>query len=227
MDDRCLLFFVKNPDQGTVKSRLAASVGEQVARELYRNFILDMLSTIETHGFPLYICFHPADALGELKRLAGEHQRFLPQQGDDLGERMQGAFLHVFAMQCNRVVLVGSDIPDLPADIIAEAFAFLEAVECVLGPSSDGGYYLIGFNRQGFLHSVFTGLPWGTPVILTRTLSILKQHRRTVHLLPRRSDIDTVEDLQIFLSRSRHRSRAARTVEYLRRITLPVAGNQH
>jgi glycosyltransferase A (GT-A) superfamily protein (DUF2064 family) len=81
MDDRRLLFFVKNPGQEAVKTRLANAVGEEVAWGLYRNFILDMLSTMQRKSFPLAICFHPEDALADLKKILGENHGYEPQGG--------------------------------------------------------------------------------------------------------------------------------------------------
>lgn len=85
MDDRRLLFFVKNPGQGAVKTLLANAVGEEVAWGLYRNFILDMLSTMQRKSFPLAICFHPEDALADLKKILGENHGYEPQGGDNMG----------------------------------------------------------------------------------------------------------------------------------------------
>ena len=226
LDDRCLLFFVRNPQKGPVKSRLAKAVGADVARELYRNFLLDMLSMLESSNFPLIICFYPEDALSDLKNFLGRDYRYQPQRGADLGERMKEAFTDAFVMRFRRVVLIGSDIPDLPADIITEAFTHLETVDTILGPSSDGGYYLIGFNREGFLPEAFRGLLWGTRGVSEKTLSILRHHKRTAHLLPSWSDIDSVDDLKTFLGRNRHPSAAPRTLAYLHQMKLLVADDQ-
>jgi len=226
VDDRCLLFFVRNPQKGPVKSRLARAVGADVARELYRNFLLDMLSMLESNDFPLIICFYPEDAICDLKNFLGRDYRYQPQRGADLGERMKEAFIDAFAMQFRRVVLIGSDIPDLPADIITEAFTHLEAVDAVLGPSSDGGYYLIGFNREGFLPEAFRGVLWGTAGVLKKTLSILRHNKQTVHLLPSWSDIDSVDDLKTFFGRNTDPSAAARTLAYLHRMKLLIGNNQ-
>jgi hypothetical protein len=216
LDDRCLLFFVRNPEQGRVKSRLAKAVGEEVAGDLYKNFILDMLSTVEKGAFPFYVCFHPTDALADIKRVVGAHYRYLPQQGADLGERMEHCLQQVFFAGFLRAVLIGSDLPDLPMNIVDEAFVTLQRVDAVIGPAPDGGYYLIGFAKDGFSPELLRGMLWGTETVLQQTIDILKNHRRTFHLLPSWSDIDDLEDLTKFVERNRGTQRCPRTMAYLR-----------
>lgn len=216
MDDRCLLFFVKNPKQGKVKSRLAMAVGDEVARDLYKNFVRDILSTLDKGRFPLYCCFHPEDALSDITKIIGGNHQYLAQRGEDLGERMAHCFYQAFSRGFNRVALIGSDSPDLPADIIDKAFSSLEKVDAVIGPAFDGGYYLIGFTKVSFTPEVFSGIAWGTETVLQKTLGILKNHKRTVHHLPSWGDIDTLEDLKQFFERNKATSICPRTMAYLK-----------
>ena len=216
MDDRCLLFFVRNPEGGTVKSRLASTVGKVVALDLYKNFIFDMLAMLEKRDFPLYCCFYPEDALADVKKILGAQYQYLPQQGEDIGARMAHCFHEAFSQGFHRVVLIGSDLPDLPGDIIDEAFTALENVDSVLGPAVDGGYYLIGFNKGSFTPEVFSGMEWSTETVLQKTLAILKRHLRRVHLLPQWDDIDTLEDLKQFVERNEATSICPRTMTYLK-----------
>jgi rSAM/selenodomain-associated transferase 1 len=215
LDDRCLLFLVKNPEKGAVKTRLARDLGEEVTRDLYRNFIFDMLSTFQRNHFPLSICVYPESALGDVEKLLGENHRYLRQTGKDLGGRMDCCFRQAFSDGFERVVAAGSDIPDLPAEIIGEAFRSLEVVDSVVGPSLDGGYYLIGFHRTSFLREAFCGMQWGTDKVLRQTIEILKRHKRTTHLLPAWQDVDTIEDLKGFLERNKDSSDCPRTITYL------------
>ena len=216
MDDRCLLFFVRNPEGGTVKSRLASTVGKKAALDLYKNFIFDMLATLEKRDFPLYCCFYPEDALADVKKILGVQYQYLPQQGEDLGARMAHCFHQAFSKGFDRVVLIGSDLPDLPAEIIDEAFNSLEKIDSVLGPAVDGGYYLIGFTKGSFTPEVFGNIEWSTETVLQKTLAILKRHQRKVHLLPRWGDIDTLEDLRQFFERNKATSICPRTMAYLK-----------
>ncbi len=191
-------------------------MGEKVAGDLYKNFILDMLSTLEKGDFPFFVCFYPADALADIKEVLGAQYHYLPQQGADLGERMEHCLSHVFSAGFGRAVLIGSDLPDLPLDIIDEAFASLQRVDAVLGPALDGGYYLIGFKKSSFTPEVFRDMPWGTETVLQQTIDMLKNLRQTIHLLPDWGDIDNLEDLKKFFERNKGTPRCPRTMAYLR-----------
>jgi len=96
---------------------------------------------------------------------------------------------------------MGSDVPDLPARIVGKAFRFLTVVDSVIGPSFDGGYYLIGFRRSGFLPEAFRDIQWGTDMVLKETTAILRGYNLTNHLLPTWRDVDTVEGLRQFLEK--------------------------
>ena len=200
LEDRCLLFFMKSPEKGKVKSRLAAVIGDEPAAKLYRDFIMQMLSTLKTGDFPFYIYFYPKNAQKGLKAWLGDQHHYIPQKGKDLGERMRNGFIEAFEMGFKRVVLIGSDIPELPLEFIEEAFASLEEKDAVIGPSYDGGYYLIGFKDKTFSSQVFEGITWGTETVFEDSIKVLKKLRQTVHTLPYRRDIDTVEDLKNFES---------------------------
>ena len=182
-----------------MKTRLAATVGDDVALSLYRSFLLSTLSTLQSGNFPFYICFHPDNSLKGLMAWLGEHYEYMPQRGKDLGERMKNGFIETFATGFKRVVLIGSDIPDLPLPCIEEAFTFLGEKDAVIGPAYDGGYYLVGFREEAFTPQVFEGITWGTESVFEDTIKILNQKRQSVHILPPWRDIDTIKDLKGFI----------------------------
>ena len=199
MDDRCLLFFVKNPEKGKVKTRLAASIGDERALKFYKVVLLNILSNLNKGTFLFYLCFFPADALESLRQWLGEDYLYTPQQGEDLAERMKNGFMEAYTMGFKRVVLIGSDIPDLPLEFIEEAFTSLKEKDAVIGPSLDGGYYLIGFKDKTFSSQVFKGIPWSTERVFEQTTKILEREGLTVHFLKPLRDIDKFEDLGNFL----------------------------
>jgi rSAM/selenodomain-associated transferase 1 len=196
LDDRGLLFFIKNPEGGKVKTRLASALGEEQAVKLYKRFMLEMLSSLNRGTFLFYLCFYPGDSLENLKKWLGEEYLYMPQYGGDLGERMENCFMEAFAMNFKRVVLIGSDIPDLPLEFIEEAFTSLKEKDAVIGPSLDGGYYLIGFKDKTFSSKVFKGISWSTERVFEQTTKILEREGLTVHSLKPLRDIDTIEDLR-------------------------------
>ena len=195
-NDRCLLFFVKYPEKGQVKSRLAASIGVDPAVRIYKNIVAQMLSTLKKGTFPLHICFFPRNAQKPIEHWLGEEYRYIPQKGKDLGERMRNGFAEAFSMGRKRVVLIGSDIPGLKIKDINEAFKSLKKMDAVIGPAHDGGYYLIGFKDETYSPQVFEGIAWGTKSVFNETMKKLKRIRRAVYVLPYQRDIDTVEDLK-------------------------------
>jgi len=196
LNDRCLLFFVKNPERGKVKSRLAASIGVDSAVRVYKNMVVHMLSKVKRGTFQLYVCFFPKDAQRSIKNWLGREVRYMPQHGKDLGERMRNGFAEAFSMGHKRVVLIGSDIPGLKIKYVNEAFKSLKQMDAVIGPAYDGGYYLIGFKEKTFCPQVFEGIAWGTKNVFDETMTKLKRFKRVVCTLPYQRDIDTVEDLK-------------------------------
>ena len=142
-----------------------------------------------------------------------------PQKGEDIGERMQNAFTDAFANDVDQALLLGSDFPDLDAGILDQAFHALSNNDMTLGPSVDGGYYLIGFNRNTFLKDVFAGIPWGTGQVLGETLKKVEHAGLKVHLLPEWQDIDTYEDLEAFYKKAGFKGlEDLRTMQYLHTI---------
>jgi rSAM/selenodomain-associated transferase 1 len=216
-DKPIILLFIKAPLKGRIKSRLAAAIGNDAALELYRRFVLDTIDTVEALALPLRICFYPPHEETTIRAWLGNKLDCMPQQGDDLGERMESAFKQVFQEGYDRAVLIGSDIPALNAPIIDEAFTSLNVHDAVLGPAADGGYYLIGFTAKTFQPDLFRHIAWSTNTVFDETLARIKESGRRVHLLPKLHDVDTKEDLRIFFkSRRNDPVNSSRTLAYLR-----------
>lgn len=203
MGRHSLIVFVKSPETGRVKSRLAADIGEEKARRLYMRFVEDLLDSLDKGDHCLKIFFHPPDQQSVLSKWLGRERSYEPQKGDDLGERMKRAFEKCFSDGFEAAILIGCDIPDLTGEIIKEGFAALRSSDVVIGPSHDGGYYLIGFRSGTFLPEVFTGISWGTDGVLKSTREILENNGLRLSLLPLWRDIDTYEDLTALVERHR------------------------
>ena len=215
MQDCCIIVFVKAPHPGQVKTRLAKSVGNRQAAQLYRCFTEDVLDIIESLGLDNLVFFTPAAEEAMLKAWLGEHRSYIPQQGTHLGERMAAAFLHSFSLGYERALIVGSDSPDLPSAFLREALEALPQ-QAVIGPSEDGGYYTLGFALSTFCPAVFGALPWSTPQVYAQTLEILNQSCCPAHILPTWTDIDTLDDLRQFYRRHRDKSNFNRSLTYIR-----------
>jgi uncharacterized protein len=217
----CLIIFMKWPEKGKVKSRLAAGLDENVVLDLYKCFVEDLLQTLKRAGFRPIIAFYPSEAGDKITEWLGVEYIYMPQTGPDLGTRMKNAFTRAFAQGCSRVVLIGSDVPDLPVEIIKDAFTSLKDYDAAIGPARDGGYYLIGFSNDGFLPRIFDDIPWSTAVVFTRTIEILREEGCEVRQLPFWRDIDRPEDVVDLIKRSRDNAfMQSKTIACLRRLDM-------
>ena len=119
---------------------------------------------------------------------------------------MENAFAHLFSSGFERGLLIGSDIPDLPHELIEEAFSALDEKDAVIGPASDGGYFLIGFRHSTFLRDIFRGIAWSTGSVYRETMEIFEKAGYRVHVLHEWSDVDTIDDLRSLYRRNRNTS---------------------
>ena len=199
-DKRCVILFVKFPEKGQVKSRLAQLMDEDLVLRLYENMVLDTIDMLTRGRFPFRICFTPPDARDRILEWLGQGYRAFPQTGDDLGDRMENAFERVFSEGVEDALLIGSDIPGLTAEVMDEAFTALLKNEAVIGPAGDGGYYLIGFKKGSFEPVIFHDMVWSTKTVFRETMDKLHNASLKVHVLPELTDVDTVEDLKTLMS---------------------------
>jgi hypothetical protein len=202
--NNCLLLFIKSPVKGQVKTRLAVQEDRDFEVELYKCFVEDTISLVQNLNIHLKLCFYPPHMRVHLSGWLGNQYCYTPQTGDDIGERTKNAFNNAFEEDFSKVVAIGSDIPDLPVHYLMESFEVLMTQEIVIGPADDGGYYLIGFTKEGYTPEVFDNISWSTDRVLEQSISILNRHGRKVHQLPLWHDVDTIEDLKSLVSRTRN-----------------------
>ncbi|MEN8243906.1 MAG: TIGR04282 family arsenosugar biosynthesis glycosyltransferase [Thermodesulfobacteriota bacterium] len=219
---RSILFFVRYPEKGRVKTRLETHLSKGRILSLYKCFVEDILATLKKSGYPVFICFLPENKEVQMKAWLGSVPTYIPQTGEDLGERMSNAFGQAFTKATppiDQAVLLGSDFPDLDPDILDQAFDSLSRNDVTLGPAVDGGYYLIGFNRRTFFKDVFSGISWGTGQVFTETMKKIEKAGLKVHTLPEWRDIDTFEDLALFYRQARENGLdRLKTVQFLHSI---------
>jgi uncharacterized protein len=190
-----VLVFARAPVRGRIKTRLAPEVGDDRITVLYKCFVLDILNMLRGTGHQVWICYDPPEAGPVMRSWLGDHFGYQPQRGKDLGEKMADAFAAAFASGITKALVVGTDIPDLPAAVIDQGFKSLTEHEAVIGPAIDGGYYLIGFRADSFRPAIFENIPWSTPAVCSSTLDRLAASRSRVYLLPPWRDIDHYSDL--------------------------------
>ena len=211
-----VMVFMRAPQLGRVKTRLARKLAPQAVLALYRCFVADTLAAVTAAGCRPILCVHPPTAAKAAATEFGSRYEAVAQEGAHLGERMANAFYRAFSTGHSRALLVGVDIPHLPARIYREAFDALARHPAVIGPATDGGYYLIGFNRNTLVGAVFDGMPWGTDGVFERTCEVLAANGVQPYRLPPYRDLDTVEDVVAFSLEPAHA--AIRTRACLNRI---------
>jgi rSAM/selenodomain-associated transferase 1 len=186
-DRRVLVLFAKWPAAGAVKTRLG---GPDWGARVARAFLLDTLARLQAVAARRVLAFSPASAEADFAELVDGRFALTPQGDGDLGERLQRFFKGRLDEGASAVVAVGADSPTLPIGHVEQAFHELEAADVVLGPATDGGYYLIGCRR---LPPVFDAMPWGGPDVLARTVARLAGGWRLA-LLPPWYDVDAPQD---------------------------------
>jgi uncharacterized protein len=190
MEEHLILIFTRNPELGKVKTRLAASIGDKNALELYE-FLLDhtakTVGNINVNKRVLYVDDVNTNDIWD----NNIYQKRL-QFGQDLGTRMKNAFVEGFEEGYVRIVIIGTDLYDLEASDIETAFSKLENHDVIIGPAQDGGYYLLGlkFIPEG----IFYNKNWSTSTVLPDTLKNLLNY--SVYQLEPKNDIDTIDDIK-------------------------------
>ena len=202
-ENSSVLLFVKMPGESNIKSRLAMTLGNDASVDIYKCFVADIIGTLKKSAYPVIAFYYPPDAGDAASKWLGDDlPRFL-QRGVDIGDRMKNAFVSSFSWGLEKAVIIGSDIPDLTAEALDEAFLSLNDSDAVIGPASDGGYYLIGFRRETFLPGVFQKITWGGDSVFSQTMELFGKSGAKVYVLPEHSDVDTIEDLRALFIRNK------------------------
>lgn len=186
----------KEPLAGQTKTRLSPPLSGQEAAELYRCFLLDTLELMQrVESVQPIIAFHPDEAAPFFRRFAPPGFRFIPQVGADLGERLDHALTHCLQSGYRQAVVMDSDSPNLPLATLRQAFRTLDdpAVDVVIGPCDDGGYYLIGLKAP--CAALFREVTMSTATVCVDTQQRAQEHGLRVACLPTWYDVDTYTDL--------------------------------
>jgi len=202
-----LIIFTRYPQAGETKTRLVPALGEEGAAELHRRMTVKIVEEGKdlrsSRPVSLEIRYDGGTE-SEMRHWLGPDYSYRLQGEGDLGKRMFSAFDEAFAAGAGRVVLIGTDIPGLSREIMQRAFRTLENSDLVLGPATDGGYYLIGL-RSRSNRALFTGIPWGTQTVLESTLSVAREQGISTALVDLLNDVDRPEDLEFLAwSRTKH-----------------------
>jgi len=213
--NNALIIFARDPVPGQVKTRLAASISNHAAAELYSAMLQDVLKSATMLHNITPIIFWANETIPELEYLPTAATSYLQSDGD-LGKRMAHAFDTAFSTGFDSCCIIGSDAPGLPADYIVQAFKTLEysQLDVVFGPATDGGYYLIGMRRVQL--PLFNDIPWSCQQTLEKSCQKASDFGITYALLPEWQDIDTLDDLNsTYLKGMRRESETCKAIERL------------
>ena len=216
----CVIVFAKNPVPNQVKTRLVPPLSPEQAATLYTAFLTDWCETLAKFtDVDLIIAYTPAEAQADLQTLIGGSAIYIPQLGDCLGERLTSATQWAAEHGYTKILLVGSDSPTLPISYISKAIRLLDTRDIAIGPSTDGGYYLIGFSEMNVAIAVpfvFENIAWSTADVFQQTVTRIRSLKATIGLLPPWYDIDTAEDLAFLHTHLSAMRLAGETVQAVR-----------
>ena len=187
-----LVIFVRNPILGQVKTRLAKDIGDERALEIYLQLLQHTLKITRGLSFRKFIYYADEVSDYDLWSVPGYTKR--KQNGTDLGERMLNSFKELFEQSFNRIIIIGSDCLQLQTENLQEAVALLESNVAVMGPASDGGYYLLGLTK--LYPELFVNKPWSTDQVFAKTIDDFNNLGISYALLEELSDIDDITDLE-------------------------------
>lgn len=192
---KLILLLLKAPHEGFVKSRLAADVGEANALGVYKALVQAQLSRLPAN-WDLQIHFTPSDSLHLMRDWLGMNLTYTAQCDGDLGDRLAFGFYQGFEQDYELVCAIGGDCPLLSAKHFEDTCRHLEQnpKDLVIGPSEDGGYYLIAMRE--FIPELFEGIPWSSQKTLSKTIQQAEGVKRRVFLLETLFDVDTIDDLR-------------------------------
>lgn len=208
-----VIVFTKYPHPGQVKTRMAPEIGLEHAAGLQTAFVRDEVEMLRSINVDITLCCDPRTPLSKYRHLYGPDLAYSFQSGHDLGARMLHALHAVHDSHADPVLLIGSDLPDLPSSRIDQAFLALREVAACIGPSPDGGFYLVGISHA-LPEDIFADVVWGSGSVLEQTLDNFRRASHFLTLIEPWPDVDTYADLLRYTERNQHRDTHA--MSYIR-----------
>ncbi|WP_432407764.1 TIGR04282 family arsenosugar biosynthesis glycosyltransferase [Wukongibacter sp. M2B1] len=199
---KALILMTRVPVPGRTKTRLMKILSGEECANLHKCFLLDLFNLFEyiKTDMDIYLTYTPENSFGLIEDMIPDYIECFPQKGKDLGEKMLNGFNYLLKKEYSQVALMGADIPDIQPDDIRNAFEVLEDSDIVLGPTTDGGYYLVAMKQV--CPEIFEDkLKWGNKSVLEGTIDIANGFNLKVGLINKHTDIDTKNDLFSFMKK--------------------------
>ncbi len=199
--ERALIIFARSPELGKVKTRLSESLGDDFALTFYKlcaEHIFEECKRLGKNNTAPYLFFTGKDDEDVMNKWVGTSFVYSLQTGKNLGQRMENAFNKVFTNGAKKAIIIGTDVPDIKFTLIENAFNQLDTHDVVIGPSMDGGYYLLGMKKV--YNFLFDNISWSTNSVFAETVKKIESNKLKYKVLEKMYDIDTEEDLRKWLS---------------------------
>lgn len=221
-----LILMTRVPIAGKTKTRLMKMLTKEECAEIHRCFLLDLFQMFNKlkKTVDIYITYTPENSLHLINDIIPSFIDSFPQEGDNLGDRMDNAIEKLLNKGYSKVVLIGSDIPSLQPEDIKKAYKSLEDNDICLGPTNDGGYYLVGMKKK--YKDIFSNnLKWGNKSVFEATVSIANNLGLTVGLTTKLNDIDEKEDIEDFMKKIKKGEFKVKilpinTIEFMEKLTV-------
>ena len=199
-EKNALIIFARYPVLGKVKTRLASSFGKEFAlgfyKECSRHLFAEILKNQNDFFTPFLFCSEK-DELNKMMDWAGSGFEYYYQEGSDLGKRMSNAFNRVYTLGAKKAVIIGTDVPDISRKVITDSFMMLDEEDFVIGPSTDGGYYLLGM--KNLKCNLFSDIIWSTESVLDQTINRIDENNCSLVKLEQLHDIDDERSLKLWV----------------------------
>ena len=196
--EKLLILFLKYPEANKVKTRLGREIGYARAARLYEKMVLQQISDLTSNSYELALYVDDRHDIASYKEKFGGNGIYFYQKGKDLGERMAQAMEDSFQLGYARVILVGSDVPLVDVPAVNSFFDHLLTADMVIGPATDGGYYMIGFQNAIDMSPVFKNIAWSTERVFESTMAKVTQTHLKVQVEKIWFDLDTLEDFGVY-----------------------------
>lgn len=193
-NDNNLILFLKYPEKGKVKTRLAKDIGNEKALLIYKKSVSKLLNQLDSNNYDISIYYCPENKNDEVKKWINLPDiKYLAQSGDDLGIRMLNAFKDSISLKYAKTVIIGTDCLEITNSLLSQSFDLLDDSDLVLGPATDGGYYLMGL--KAVVETIFQDIHWSTEKVLKQTIKKAKEIKLSYKFLDFNNDIDNIHDL--------------------------------
>jgi uncharacterized protein len=209
-----VIVFTKYPRNGNVKTRLGKTLGNYFAAEFFKlmaEHIFEVCLSLPEKDYSLFLFFSEQEEKEPVNNWVDNRFSLQLQEGRDLGERMKSAFRFLFKNLYKKVIIIGTDCPEMNSEILLKSFNELSGKNVVIGPSTDGGYYLLGMDS--FYPFLFDKIEWSSSKVFKESIKRVEKNKLSFELMPELIDVDTEEDMRKWFSKSNKENKMTKFID--------------